>query len=250
MNWGVMIGTQNLSVSGTTGHQFFVIIGYSSLPSAVDTYFHGTSYYINNIKRDGYIRFAVVMTTGAIKIYCGSVANVANNTGAFSGTMGGTEILMQNAPCEWSKYNGILSDSVLTDFFDNDTLPANPIISIQGGHEINPAAPVFYDTSGNATALDLSDVDVQYWPEASASGDSSDTGFTSPLVEVPITIAADCTAGVKSISLRRTRVGIPVRTPALPDAVVYDDGILPVTVTNPGTWIKAGPAQDYQVYLP
>ena len=68
-----------------------------------------------------------------------------------------------------------------------------------------------------------------------------------PSWKSPSTIAADCTAGVHNITLRRTRVGIPARTPALSDAVVYDDGTIPVTVAVTAEAVTIGPIIDCQV---
>jgi hypothetical protein len=175
-----------------------------------------------------------------------TVARFADTTDA----MDTAAKLIMCLPCKLAKMEGgIPSQSQREAFQSAGTLPSGLAASYQGGHEIDPAAPVFYDTSGNATALDLSDVDVQYWPEAAASGDFTDTGFTSPLVEVPLTIAADCTAGVHEITLRRTRVGIPARVPALSDAVLYDDGTLPVTVVAIPAVVHTGPVQIIQARM-
>jgi hypothetical protein len=46
---------------------------------------------------------------------------------------------------------------------------------------------------------------------------------------------------VHNITLRRTRVGIPARVPALSDAVLYDDGTIPVTVAVEESCFAIGP---------
>jgi hypothetical protein len=66
---------------------------------------------------------------------------------------------------------------------------------------------------------------------------------------VPITVAADCAAGVHEITLRRARVGIPARTPPLSDAVLYDDATLTVTVVAIPAVVHTGPIQIIQARM-
>jgi hypothetical protein len=106
---------------------------------------------------------------------------------------------------------------------------------------------VIYDTSGNVTPLDLTATQITNWQAPGMRGDFTDVGFTSPLVEIPLVIAADCAAGTHNITLRRTRVGIPARVPPLSDAVLYDDGVLPVTVAVETEAVTIGPDVDCQV---
>ena len=108
---------------------------------------------------------------------------------------------------------------------------------------------VYGEVSENSVAYPVK-VDMLNYSTATIPGSTrryTDAGFSSPLVEVPIVIAADCTAGLKNITLRRTRVGIPARTPALADSVLYDDGTIPVTVAVTAEAITIGPDVDCQV---
>jgi hypothetical protein len=230
MNWGFLLCTQNLSVSGTTGHQFFVIVGLSQTSSAVDTYMYSSIYYVSLVQRGGYINIAFTMTTGASKTYVGNLTNVTNSTITFSGTMGGVEYLTQNGPIEWAKYNSILSNATLTDFLENDVWPSGQVIAIKGGHEIDPTAPVFWDTSGNN--LDLSAVNVPYWPEAAASGDYTDDPGNPVVPYTSFQVVAQ-SVGTSTITARRRRNGVPYRTPPLSDAEVYEETTYNLTVEAP-----------------
>lgn len=189
------------------------------------------------------VRFAIIYSNIAPKsgvyIYHGSRANVAaTGAAAPDGTMGGTEVFMLGCCNQIGRWGGVMSDGDLDAWFSAGTKPASPAFLYAGGHEITPSIQKIFDSATGK--IDLYNYSV--FSPAVASGDYTDTGFTSPLVEVPITIAADCTAGTHNITLRRTRVGIPVRTPALSDAVVYDDGVLPVTVVDTAPTGHVGPA--------
>jgi hypothetical protein len=189
----------------------------------------------------GDIRWAVVLPASGttVPVYMTSRANVVNATrAATSGTMGGSEVVVLQGGLETAVFARELSNDDL-DLWFAGTLPATPAAAWMGSHEIDVTDPVIFDTSGNN--YDLGDYDVTGLQAANMRALTTDTGFTSPLVEIPITIAADCTAGVKNITLRRTRVGIPARVPALADAVLYDDGTLAVTVAVETEVVHIGP---------
>ena len=145
------------------------------------------------------------------------------------------------------KYARKLSDAELKSWTTGGTLPADaPELCYPGNQEINNAAPVIYDTSGSA--YDLTAYDITGWQAAALQHpDYTDTGFTSPLVAIPITVAADCTAGVHEIELSRTRQNMPDRTPPLSDAILYDKASLSVTVAVTAEAVTIGPDVDCQV---
>ena len=187
---------------------------------------------------------------GAYVLYRAARATVAaSGTRSSTGTMGGTEYLVMHSGTKCAKILRVVSDAELDAWFADGTVPASDReFAYLGGHEIDPAAPVIYDSGPNV--WDLTATQIDNWQAPGMRGDFTDVGFTSPLVEIPLVIAADCAAGVHEITLRRNRVGIPDRTPPLSDAELYDDGTIPVTIVEPATWVKVGPAQEYQVYLP
>jgi hypothetical protein len=206
LNYGISINSQNLLTTTPFGHQIFLLVALSQSPTVVDTYFLSNIYYANSVKDGDYIRCAIVFNSGANKLYIGSLANVATSTITFSGTMGGAEYLVQNANAQWAKYNGILSNEVLTDFLTNDIWAADPIIKIIGSHEIDQSAPIFWDTS--IYNRDLSAVNVPYLPNAAASGDYTDSQTVVPWATVPC-VATE--SGTKTINGRRRRQGVPDR---------------------------------------
>jgi hypothetical protein len=233
-----------------------IIYGQSASSLAAELAYGGSSDYLGNIANST-TRYAITLTSGdagdvAVKFYKGSRANTSTaNRATTSGTVGGSEVLVFQMGVNLSKIARVCDNAELDAWFSDGTIPATDREFVfSGGQEINSASPVIYDTSGNVTPLDLTATQITNWQAPGMRGDYTDTGFTSPLVEVPITIAADCAAGVHEITLRRNRVGIPVRVPPLSDAELYDDGTIPVTIVEPATWIKAGPSQEYQVYLP
>ena len=195
------------------------------------------------------LRIALTISGRSVKLNT-SIDNAApvevSTTLAYDlvGTVGDEALLLCDCS-EYAHWSSVITGTDFTNLVRYGTIPAGANVVYLGNEE---SGNVLYDTSGNLRDSTL-DADSTY-PSTGIARIFTDTGFTSPLVEVPITIAADCTAGAKSITLRRTRVGIPARVPALPDAVVYDDGVVPVTITNPTTVIKVGPRMIYQVYLP
>lgn len=238
------------------------------------------------------------------------------------GTMGGSEYVDIQFPCKFAKMEGGLPSQAQREaFMASGTLPSGLAASYQGGHEIVESAPVFWDTSGNN--LDLTAVDVPYWPEAAASGDYTDDPLDPVVPFQPFTITPN-SVGTFTITARRRRQGVPDRAPddekyettsetftitEMPDEVTQYVRLLittnregtvditssdPLVVTFPAsvvvgptlqyevlgtvvgagtstvttemdgtvlatttvtieaepTWIKAGPAQEYLVYLP
>jgi len=90
----------------------------------------------------------------------GTTSDGSATRGTTTGIMGSPEATIIQFPMKFAKMEGSLPSQAQREaFMSAGTLPAGLAASYQGGHEINPAAPVFYDTSGNG--LDLSDVDVQ-----------------------------------------------------------------------------------------
>jgi hypothetical protein len=201
----------------------------------------------------GIVRLAVVLLDVAVSNNVIFYTNARTNTyttarAATSGTMGGNEWLVMWGASAAAKIARQISDAELDAWFSSGTVPATNVeFNFASGQEINPTALVRYDISGNGYDLGTTGP-PPLWPAPSAPRPvTSDTGFTSPLVEVPLTIAADCTAGVHNITLRRTRVGIPARIPALSDAVLYDDGTIPVTVIAETPAGKVGPTINAKV---
>lgn len=142
-------------------------------------------------------------------------------------------------------WDSILSTDDIALWMAGSATSAAPVVAYGLDEETGQIA---YDDSLNEYDS-VFDLDANY-PASQIVRSSTDTGFTSPLVEVPIMVAADCTAGVKNITLRRTRQGIPARVPALSDAELYDDGILPVTIVNPVNVVVSGPSQQIRTKLP
>jgi len=159
--------------------------------------------------------------------------------------MGGDEAIVWQSGVECSKIARVCSDAELDAWFSDGTIPATDREFVfSGAHEIDTASPVIWDLSGNVTPLDLTATQITNWQAPGMRGDTTDTDFVSPLVEVPITIAADCAAGAHDITLRRERVGVPSRAS---DAQRYDDGTLTVTVAAEAETITIGPDIDCQV---
>jgi len=194
-------------------------------------------------------RWAITKATGGTYyIYQASRASSATGTRNSTGTMGGSEALVWQSGVSCSKILRVCDNAELDAWFANGTIPATDREFVfPGGQEINSSAPVIYDVSGNVTPLDLTAAQVTGWQAPGMSVATTDTDFTSPLVEIPLTIAADCAAGVHDITLRRTRVGIPARVPALSDAVLYDDGTIPITVAVTAEAVTIGPDTTLQV---
>jgi hypothetical protein len=133
----------------------------------------------------------------------------ARSAFTFAGTMGGDEKLIVTGPHNiFAKSHYIPSQAQREAFMASGTLPAGLAASYQGGHEIDPTAPVFWDTSGNN--LDLSDVDVLGWPPAAASGDYTDDPGDPVVPFQPFTITPNST-GTFTITARRRRQGVPDR---------------------------------------
>jgi hypothetical protein len=191
------------------------------------------------------IKFAITKATGGAHVlHWGVRGPHQSGTRPSTGTMGGTEVMIFHQAVQFSKISRVCSSAELDAWFASGTVPVSDReFAYLGGHEIT--ANKIFDSGPNA--YDLYAYQVEYYQAPGMIGDYTDTGFTSPLVEVPITIAADCTAGTHNITLRRTRVGIPTRVPALSDAVLYDDGTLPVTVAVETEVVEIGPDIDCQV---
>ena len=245
LNWGIGLRSAQVAIGGIT-HFMYSQSSVGGTPGATGTPINLAAIAI-------YTRFVVTLNAGTITIYWKEDGGAKQSFSGGRVTPTGntpTPLLAIYAAARFGFFASILAnDANGVDAWLAGNCPASPVVHYSCAEEVASGvnqAP--YDRSTNLWDGVFSG-DATY-PLTSAPRDSVDTGFTSPLVEVPIVIAADCTAGLKNIALRRTRVGIPTRTPPLADAVVYDDGVLPITVTEPTTWVKAGPSQQYQVYLP
>jgi hypothetical protein len=167
-----------------------------------------------------------------------TTGTTANHTIAvtISGTMGGTEFLAIMLPCKISGYDRILSQADREGWCQSGTLPVTPDFSYQGGHEIDPSAPVFWDLSANN--YDLSAVNIgSPWPPAAASGDYTDTVPVVPYAIVPVTAVA--TTGT-TIDATRPRQGVPSRAAYLEKTEVADQ----ITVT-----VNEAPSSEQDVAM-
>jgi hypothetical protein len=156
-------------------------------------------------------------------------------------TMGGTEATIMQAGCKFAKMEGGLPSQAQREaFMASGTLPSGLAASYQGGHEIVESAPVFWDTSGNN--LDLSDVDVQYWPPAAASGDYTDDPLNPvvPYALIPVTAVATTDT---TIDATRPRQGVPARA----SEAERIETATQVTVTVEAPLVSIGPDTDATV---
>lgn len=181
------------------------------------------------------LRLIMTCDGTAIDFYwtTGTSANSAHPAGrtAPTGTMGGDEFFFIATPGKYAKMEGSLPSQAQREaFMSACTLPAGLAASYQGGHEIDESAPVFWDTSGNN--LDLSAVDVTYWPPAAASGDYTDDPGDPVVPYTSFQVVAQ-SVGTSTITARRRRNGVPYRTPPLSDAEVYEETTYNLTVEAP-----------------
>jgi hypothetical protein len=191
------------------------------------------------------IRLIVTCEGTAVNFYwtTGTSADSAHQTGRTTptGTMGVGEFFFIAVPGKFAKLEGTLpSQADREAFMSSGALPSGLAASYQGGHEIVESAPRFWDTSGNN--LDLSDVDVPYWPVTAASGDYTDDPLNPvvPYAIVPVTAVA--TTGT-TIDATRPRQGVPARASAAEKTESADQ----VTVTVEAPLVSIGPDTDATV---
>lgn len=155
-------------------------------------------------------------------------------TRTLTGTMGGNEWLAVFTGCKFAKLDSLPSQAQREAFMSAGTLPAGLAASYQGGHEIDPAAPVFWDSAG---VLDLTKTDVPGWPPAAASGDYTDTSAVTPYALIAVTAVA--TTGT-TIDATRPRQGVPSRASYLEKTEVADQ----ITVT-----VNEAPSSEQDVAM-
>jgi len=124
----------------------------------------------------GLRKYAVTITGTTVAIYTDARATVVNsNVAGISGVMGGTEALVWQSGMHVSKIKRVASAAELDAWFAAETVPASDRDFVfAGGHEIDPAAPVIWDTSGNVTPLDLTAAQVTNWQVPGMIGDFTD----------------------------------------------------------------------------
>lgn len=162
----------------------------------------------------GVTRFAVKLfdagVSNTVAFYTGAAGNVGTASRvATVGTMGGSEALVLWAGSKAVKWARQLSTDDLNTWFSGG-MPATPELAYLGGHEINPAAPVIYDTSGNVTPLDLTATQITNWQAPGMSGDYTDDPLDPVIPFQPFTITPNST-GTFTITARRRRQGVPDR---------------------------------------
>lgn len=166
---------------------------------------------ITGVTAPGQEKWALTKAAGgAYVLYRASRGTVAaSGTRDSTGTMGGTEALIWQSGVSCSKIARVCSDAELDAWFADGTIPAaDREFVFSGGHEIDPAAPVIWDTSGNATPLDLTATQITNWQAPGMSVAYTDTDPVVPYAIVPVTAIA--TTGT-TIDATRPRQGVPAR---------------------------------------
>lgn len=239
-NWAILASAAK-TLSGSMWFNWsFVASASSGVADLLRTFSAAKQLTTHGIQR-AIIQF--VDSTGDLELYqtTGTVRDTRITISPkYTGTMGGTEYLVIRVPCKFAKLDSLPSQAQREAFMAAGTLPAGLAASYQGGHEIVESAPVFWDTSGNN--LDLSAVNVQYWPAAAASGDYTDTVPVVPYALVPVTAVA--TTGT-TIDATRPRQGVPSRASYSERTEVADQCV--VTVNDPVGAV--GPAITARVKL-
>jgi hypothetical protein len=168
---------------------------------------------------------------GSVKLYTASRATATTATRNSVGSIGGSEVLALNAGplVQCSKILRVVSDAELDAWFADGTIPATDREFVfSGGHEIDPAAPVIWDTSGNVTPLDLTATQITNWQAPAMSADYTDTVPVVPYAIIPVTAIATTDT---TIDGTRPRQGVPARASYSERTEVADQCV--VTVNDP-----------------
>ena len=167
---------------------------------------------------------------GAYVIYRVSRAgSVASGTRNSTGTMGGSEVLVMQSGVNAAKILRVASSAELDAWFSAGTVPStNQEFNYAGGHEIVSGAQKIWDSSGNN--YDLTDaLTVTNWqsPGMTIRNVDSPGDPVQPYQYIDVLAQG---VGTTTITARRRRNGVPYRTPALPDAEVYEETTYVLTV--------------------
>ena len=204
-----------------------------SANSGANTSDRGTLFEASQATLQTPFRFIVELTQSDLKINTyhtdtfGTPKTILSRIAGTTGTMGGTETLFITKGIKVAKFERLLTEQERSNYVTGNVLPPNALFSFQGEHEIIKTNPVFWDSSGT---LDLTNVSsLRGWPTAAASGDYTDTPGDPVQPYQYIDVLAQG-VGATTITARRRRNGVPYRTPALPDAEVYEETTYVLTV--------------------
>ena len=206
VNWSIGVWMFRLGTSAITTRPMYWQSQNQSAAQVASVCTANPNYTTSGIKR------VLVFLSGDKTYWCNNTGTgtaydqtVARNNP--SGTMGGTEVLSIHRDCKASIFPGEMSQAQREAFMQLGTFPTGATAQWLGGHEIDPSAPVFWDTAGT---YDLYKYDMVYTGSyaASASGDFTDSQTVVPWATVPC-VATE--SGTKTITARRARQGVPAR---------------------------------------
>ena len=197
-------------------------------------------------------KYAVVLASGAsgdvgVTFYRAARANANTaNRAVTTGTMGGTEALVWQSGVQCSKVAHKASNDELDAWFASETIPATDRVFVfAGGHEIDTASLVIWDTSGNVTPLDLTAAQVTGWQAPSMAADFVDSVTVVPASSIRVTIPAGVASPV-TLTLTRPRQGVPSRAT---DGEKYETASGAITLVDTPAVVFCGPSQNVRSRL-